>query len=419
MSGKTAAAEAAIKTIDKKISDLISDEVKTVAEKAVELEKLQADAKENSDLIAFEAKARQLMSGTGANGDTVNAITQAVQAHPVAPEVQFTEAEGFKEFAGLIARKQRGTFSVASKAYEGVGVFQTGGNAESFNGTAGTFVVPQALPGYVDLRVRPLTVENVLPSGTLSSPVLWYIVETVRTNNAAAVAEGGLKPQGTFDFERRQEVVSKIAETFKLADEVLTDVAQLRTYINQRLTNDLGQVAQEQILNGDGASNRLLGLNNRTGLQTTVVSGSLGADGTAWATALLRMITKIRTIGFTEPNAIFINPMDFEVLQNQTDNNGQYFNGGPYGRNYGQSQAPNVTSFWGIPLVSTLTQPQGTATVGNFNDATVWNYQGITMDLTNSDGTDFVNDIVTFRAERRLGLSLIRPLSIGKVTLTA
>lgn len=416
---KKLAVQAAMKRLAGEIQDLVADETLTVAEKATKLEGMKADMDTYSAEIKTYVDAEALIAAAEVGPGSANEVA----TQPTTPAykdaiTQLVEAEGYEAFAKAVGRKVRGNFSLETKAFEGVGVYQSGGNAEVFNGTAGTFVVPTQLPGYVDLRVRPLTVENVLPSGSLSSPVLWYIVETVRTNNAAAVAEGGLKPQGSFDFARVQEVVSKIAETFKLADEVLTDVSQLRTYVNQRLNNDLGQVVQEQILNGDGASNRLLGLNNRSGLQSTVVSGSIGGDSAAWATALLRQITQIRTTGFTEPNGIFINPLDWEVLQNQTDANGQYFNGGPYGRTYGLN-APNVTPFWGIPLISTLTQPQGTALVGNFNDATVWNYQGITMDMTNSDQDDFIHDIVTFRAERRVGLSLTRPLSLGKVTLTA
>lgn len=416
MSG-TVAAKAALASIDKKINDLIedTDPATTLAMKAKALEDLQTEAKGYADLIAFEAKALALQSGAAHVDDVDRKSTTPVRK---SAGDQLAEADGFQDFAGLISRKQRGSFSMATKAYEGDGAYVPSGNAESFAGTAGAFIVPQALPGYVDLRVRPLTVENVLPSGSLSSPVLWYVVETIRTNNAAPTAEGALKPQGTFDFERRQEVVSKIAEIFKLADEVLTDASQLRTYVNQRLINDLGQVAQTEILTGDGTGNHLLGLNNRTGLETIVTSGSLGADPSAWATAVLRQITQIRTIGFDEPNAIFINPLDWEVLQNQTDNNGQYFNGGPYGRAYGQS-APNVANFWGLNLVSTLGQPQGTALVGNFDVATVWNYQGVTMDMSNSNNDDFEKDLITVRGERRLGLSLTRPLSVGKVALTA
>lgn len=416
---KKLAAQAAVQRLAGEIRTLIDNDEMAVGEKTQKLVEYKTDLERHSAELKMYADADQLLAGVTAGAGSAQEQAQGV-ATPVTKDAisQLIDAEGFQDFAAALSRKQRGTFSLATKAADTVGVYQSSGNAEVFNGTAGTFVVPQQLPGYVDFRVKPLTVESYLPSGQLSSPVLWYIVETVRTNNAAVVAEAGLKPQGTFDFARVQEVVSKIAETFKLADEVLTDVSQLRGYVNQRLANDLGQVVQDQLLNGNGAGGNLTGLNQRSGLQTTVVSGSLGADSSAWATAILTQITNIRTLGFTEPSGIFINPLDWAVLQNQTDANGQYFNGGPYGRTYGVN-APNVTPFWGIPLISTLSQPQGTALVGNFDDAMVWNYQGLTMDMTNSDADDFVHDIVTMRAERRLGLSLTRPKSLGKVTLTA
>lgn len=418
MSNKLAL-QSAMRRLAGEVKTLIDDESVTVAEKGTKLEPMQADMEKLSAELKTIHDAEALIKAASEGAGSAQEIAQNV-ANAVIKDVvtQMTEAESWKDFTGLISRGQRGTFSLDTKAYEGEGVYQPTGNATVYNGSAGQFVQPQQLPGYVDLRVRPLTVEQVLPSGNLSSPVLWYIVESSRTNAAATVAEGALKPQGSWAFTRVQEVVSKIAEVFKLADEVLTDVNQLRSYVTQRLNNDLGQVAQDQILNGNGSGTNLTGLNNRSGLQTAVVSASIGVDSTAWATAILNQITAIRTTGFTEPTAIFINPLDWAVLQNQTDGNGQYLNGGPYGRTYGQV-APNVSPFWGIPLVSTLAQPQGTALVGNFNDATVWNLQGVTIDMTNSDQDDFIHDLVTFRAERRMGLSLTRPLSLGKVTLTA
>lgn len=414
------AAKATLNKLNKEFQEAITDDSMTLAEKAIKVEKLEADMTAASKIIQAEARAKGLMGGDAA----VEAQEQDLARRDYGVKslgTQWVES-GQYQAAVKAVKEQGGSFhqakELALKAFND-GTYDGTQNVSNYNGTAGPFLYPQQIPGIVGINQIPLNVEDFLPSGAAETAVVSYIIESAWTNAADMVLEGGAKPQATVEtFQRVNEPITKVAVRWKMTDEMLQDQSQVKSWLDNRGVFGVNRKVQQQLLNGNGTLPQLRGLNQRSGYETTVVSGSLAGDTGAWATAILAQMTNIRTIGFTEPNAILVNPLDWAVVQDLKDKNGQYLNGGPWGRSYGNT-APNVTTFWGLPLVSTLDQPQGTALVGNFSDAQVWNRQGITVEQTNSNEDDFNNNLVSVRVERRLGLAVYRPLSFGKVTLTA
>ena len=59
--------------------------------------------------------------------------------------------------------------------------------------------------------------------------------ETLFTNAAAPVAEGGLKPESTLTFANKTSRVEKIAHWLPVSDEFLEDEPAMRSYIDSRL----------------------------------------------------------------------------------------------------------------------------------------------------------------------------------------
>jgi len=270
----------------------------------------------------------------------------------------------------------------------------------------------QKLPGITLLEQMPLTVESIIPSGTTSNTTIRYIKETSYTQAATKVAEEGLKPEASFALEEVDAGVKKIAVIGRVTEEMFQDYGEMEAYVNNRLTYMVQSKVDNDLLNGDGSSNVLRGLLNIAGIQTEAAPESASP-----VDAIMHAITKVRTIGFFEPDYIILHPNDWRDFQLSTDKNGQYLGGGPFTGSYGQGGFSAPTMFWGKPVVWTTAIAEGTALVGAFRMATqAWNKEGLRLDSTNSDASDFQYNRICLRAERRLALAVYRPLGLCTVT---
>jgi HK97 family phage major capsid protein len=263
------------------------------------------------------------------------------------------------------------------------------------------------LPGIVDIRFRPLTIRQVLLGGSMAGTSVSYLVETGATNAAAAVAQGGLKPESSLQLDSVIETAKKVATTLTTPDEILDDISYATSYIDGRLRTFVDLTTEDQILNGSGTGSNLRGLLNRTGLATPVQIGASNDDRIA---AIFRQMTAIRTTSWIDPDAILINPADWQTIQLSKDADGRYIGGGPF-------SAAAGPSLWGLPVVSTPAIAQGKTLIGAFGScAQVLQRTGLTVEATNTNEDDFVHNRVTFRAEERVALCVYRPGAFGLVT---
>jgi len=163
------------------------------------------------------------------------------------------------------------------------------------------------------------------------------------------------------------------------------------------------------------------GILQTSGLQTAIASESTGtlADPTLVMDDLYEQITAIRFNAFVEPDAIVVNPADWQHIRLAKDANKQYYNGGPFTGAYGNGGFTNVDAIWGLRVVLTSAIASGTTLVGGFQEcAQIFRRQGVTVEMTNSNSTDFENGLITVRAEERLALAVYRPGGFGTTTIT-
>lgn len=273
---------------------------------------------------------------------------------------------------------------------------------QNATGTTSGLTSIEKLPGLVTLNQQPLTIASLIPSTATDAVTIRYIQENSFTNAATAVAEEGQKPEASWDLTEVDATVRKIAVVGRVTDEMFADFAQTRDYVNNRLRYMVQAKEDNHLLNGTGSNNQIKGLLNFSGVQSQAVGGNTVLD------AIHKAITKVRSTGFSEPNAIVIHPSDYEGIKLMKDSDGQYLNMGPY--------AANVATIWGLPVVQTTAISSGTALLGNFNDAQIYRKMGLTVDTTNSDASDFVYNRIAIRAETRLALACYRPLSFCTVT---
>lgn len=379
---------------------LVTDE-RPWSEKRDEYEKREADIKS----VLEQHKALKSVDGDPFAGKEERPTEQRTVKSVGA---QFVDA--LKSQAPNAGPGERFTASVDAKAI----ITEAGGGV-------GT-VIPQYQPGIVPTLFRRLTVADLLPQGTTSSPSIIYVQETAVTNAAATVAEGAAKPQSDITTAQVTEVVRKIATTAKISDEMVNDAGYIQSYVNGRLVLFVQLAEEDQLLNGNGTAPNLRGILNRSGLTAAqAVSTDTRVD------AIFKEVTKIRTGAFLDPDAVVLHPTDWQSIRLSKDSNNQYYGGGPFGyAAYGNpdqivGDTSNLSAggdtLWGLRVVVTPAIAQGTALVGAFQlSAQVYRREGIRVEATNSNEDDFLKNLIAIRVEERLGLAVYRPAGFGTVT---
>jgi HK97 family phage major capsid protein len=272
--------------------------------------------------------------------------------------------------------------------------------------SGGSVVPPDVQPNIIPLPTRRLVVADLLAPGTTTSNNVQFMAEKTFTNAAAPTLEAGVKPESTLIFELKSAPVRKIAHWVPATEEILEDVGQMRSYIDQRLRLGVQLAEDDQLLNGDGVAPNLLGLLNQVGLAPDVPRGTDSA-----ADAIAKQIAAIATTSNLAPDGVIMHPSDYLGIQlAKTSGSGEYLGSGPFA-------APGPASLWGLPAALTVAIPVGTALVGAFRIATqLFRHGGIRVDATNSHADFFVKNLVAIRGEERAALAVYRAAAIGKVT---
>jgi HK97 family phage major capsid protein len=339
--------------------------------------------------------------------DAVNEQLQALttNATRVAPRVLKSLGEQFVTSAAYDFFKGGGHRTSAAWRSPSVELF-LGTTLTSDPASGGALIVPDYQPGILPIVQRRLMVADLFAPGTTDSNVVTYMQETLFTNAAAPVLEGGAKPESALTFAPVTDPVRKIAHWLPVTEEMLEDVAQIRSYIDARLKLGVQLAEENQLLNGDGVAPNLLGVSKRAGLKADVVRGV--AENIA--DAIFRQIMGIFATSFLMPDGIAINPTDWATTALMKTTTGEYLTGGPFA----DIQTPTL---WGLPLAVTPVQPVGVALVGAYKQAAqIFRKGGIRVEASNSHNDYFIKNLVAIRAEERLALAVYRPGAFGEVT---
>lgn len=327
-------------------------------------------------------------------------------------------------------------------------------------GAAGPVITPEFIPGIVELRFYPNQIAQLFPTMPVTSPVVSYVRETAWSNAAAGVAEGATKPTSTNSVTRYTEEVGKVAALSRVTDELIADAPAFWSLVQQRLAQGVIRKEEVELLAGVGMPG-VNGLLNRTtgftkpqsvsavtnlvipasatsgiGAGTSTVSsvtpgrevtgtGGAAPTGVQIAEGILAALTDIRTGTFFEPDAIVLNPTDWNTIRLAKATTGEYLGGSFFGYSSGQG-VNEGTSFldpgltlWGKRVVSTPAIPAGYILVGAFSDGgMVLRREGLRVNVTNTNGTDFEQNLWTARAESRVGLLIERPEVFELIKLT-
>lgn len=271
---------------------------------------------------------------------------------------------------------------------------------------------------------RPLTLRSLVTNGATSSDSIEYVRVTSITNNAAPVAEatsagpqtvsganlvnavgGGYKPESGFAVARYSTPVRTIAHWIPVTKRAIADAAQMVTLIDGFLEYGLEEELEDQMIAGDGSGENFEGLSNVSGVQAQAWDSDL-------LTTLRKAKTKVRLVGRANPTAYVLNPADLEAVDLLVDNENRYFFGGP-------AAAGGAPPLWGLPVVESEAVPAGTAYVGDWSKAVLWDRQQSTITTTDSHADFYIRNLVAILAEMRAAFGVLQPNAFVEIDLTA
>lgn len=235
-----------------------------------------------------------------------------------------------------------------------------------------------------------------------------YLRQTTRTNNAAPVAIGALKPTSSFGLERVEGPITTIAHlSDPIPRQYLEDMPSLQQFISMELFAGLVTAIEGQVLNGDGTLPNLRGIDATSGL-------GVQPFATDALTTIANALSKVEVAGYNIEHdgiAIVMNPADWLPISLLKASDGAYLVGGP--------GAAVERRLWGVPVVLSSRVDAGYAFVGNFSVVHVVTRNGIRVDWTENVSDDFMHNHIRFRCEGRFGLGVLEPGAIVKAKLTA
>ena len=272
--------------------------------------------------------------------------------------------------------------------------------------TLSTINRPNERRDLVAMALEQRTIGDLMLQGTTDANTLEYYEETTFTNAAAPVAEGGTKQESALGFTLRQESVRKIAHFIPATKEALDDVSFLESTIRGRLAFGVQRAEEAQLLSGTGSAPQLLGLMNRSGLQTQ----AKGADPVPDAIYKgMQLVRGSAGAGFAEPTDVVMHPNDWTDVKLLRTADGIYIWGNP------SDEGPD--RIWGLPVRQTTAMTQNTALVGAFRPhAEVIRREGIQITLSTEHSTFFIENKVAILAEERLALAVYRASAFCTVT---
>jgi HK97 family phage major capsid protein len=363
-------------------------------------------------IVKFDEKAAGEMATLGkVSSDTKSAIESlGIEQRTFADRLLAVEQKSTAQPESK-ADDSYGAMFVKSAGYEALMKNGMRGRAHAelkntvTNAVAGTY--SERKPGIVEGAFRVFTIEDLLTSMPTSSNAIDWVRENVFTNAAAETSEVALKPQSTLTFTQATMPVTTVAHWIKITKQLAADNTALAAYINRRMAYGVNLRVEQQLVAGNGTAPNLSGFTN---------SGNFTAHGYTNASltgaGLLnnrfdligKMIGDCATSDYPA-DAIVMNTADWWTMRLAKDAQNRYLLGDP-----GSSVAPTL---FGLPVAASNAMTAGQVLVGSLrNAATLYNREGLAVELFDQDENNVQLNLITIRAERRLALTVEKPAAL-------
>lgn len=281
--------------------------------------------------------------------------------------------------------------------------------SSAFTGViAGETIVP-------DIKFDPTRsthIRTLIPNGSTDAQTIRFIKETGGEGAPAATSQGSTLPQMDLDLAATSVNVEKIGTFLRVTEEMLADTPQLTSYLSARVPSKVLEKEDAEILNGDGSSPNLDGLFTDGAAFVTSSSANFyqSVESANEYDVLVAALDQLAESNY-QADTILLNPLDFHkiVLLKSTANE--------YLRN--QIIAGVQPAILGVPIVLNTAVTSGKFMVGNMAVATqLWVRDGLGIEFSREDSTNFRDGFVTVRAQERVALTNYQPNAIVQGTFS-
>lgn len=384
-----------------------------------ELGRIRDDVSRTADTALQEARRQGEMSAEtkrtadqllSQQGQLQSALTQLEERVRAGEGQQLALEQRMSGGGGRGDRDDRLTLGQAIVADERVQAFNGRGtltievqNAITTGSTSGGALrQPYRDPEVVGIPRQSVHIRDLIPSVTVDQGSIEYARQTTRTNAAAPVAEEAAKPESALAWALENTPVQTIATWIPASRQALDDLPMLQGLIDTELRYMLDITEDAQLLAGDGVSPNLDGLITNA----TAYSGAAEAK-----ISNVTLIDKLRvamleaTLNLFPADGVVLHPEDWMVIETTKDADNRYIFANPTG-----IAGPVL---WGRRVVPTLAMTVDKFLVGAFQvAATIYDRMDTEVLISSEDRDNFIKNMLTVRAEKRLALAVKRPASL-------
>lgn len=261
----------------------------------------------------------------------------------------------------------------------------------------------------VNLLRERQTIADLLPTIAVTTSSVDYVTQTLRTNNAAPVAESATKPYSEYAWGSATAVIRTLAHLAKITRQAMDDAPRLVGEIDSEMRYGLGYVKERQYLYGSGVGQNIHGIMP----QATVFALPAGFTRRNGTTKIdvLRVAMLQNSLALLPATGIVLNEVDWADIELTKTEDGAYLMANP--------QGSIDARLWTLPIVATPAMAAGDFLVGNFALGAV-EYSRMTVEvlISTENADDFETNRATMRAEERVGLAVKRAAAFTKGTFT-
>ena len=243
------------------------------------------------------------------------------------------------------------------------------------------------------IRKREMTYLANVSVGSIGTQTAWWIDEVDEQGDPIFIGEGDAKTKLSVRYEESTKTVKKIAAYTKVTTEMMADLPQLISYIQNNLLRRLDLKVEDQLFNGNGSGDNLSGLETFATAFAAPTSLAASVADANELDAIEAIALQVKE-AFGTPTGLFIHPGTMSKIKLIKDSAGR-----PVWKDYVTIDGSMNVS--GLRLIETTAVTAGDFLGGDLSVVNVLyrDQLGIQIGL---DGNDFTNNKKTMLAEKRL-----------------